>query len=123
VLRFEVLTTVNMESKMFWYVTPCSLVEADSACRFLVACLIHSLALNMQAVRPSETSVDSARLHGTISQMILPFNTSKPDRCNAVRLYSVGAWFEFRRAHRLCTLRFIVIFLSPSRKIPKYYLN
>jgi hypothetical protein len=47
-VRFQVLTAVGMKVSVFWDVAPCSHVEVDR--RFI--------ALMMEAVRTSETSVN-----------------------------------------------------------------
>jgi hypothetical protein len=63
--RFHVLTAANMNIRAFWNVEPCSL----------------AIALMMEAVRTSETSVCSNQTNGATSQKALIFTPVLEFKC------------------------------------------
>jgi hypothetical protein len=61
-LRFLVPMVMNMKMTVFWYVTPCSLVETDQL-----------IALMMEAVTTSETLINFYHTTGATSQKTVIF--------------------------------------------------
>jgi hypothetical protein len=56
-VRFQVLTTASMKFRfVFWDVLPCKIIVDR---RFRGTCCLHQIALMMEAVRTTETSVEN----------------------------------------------------------------
>jgi hypothetical protein len=70
-VRFDVLTAVIVQSSVFWYMTPCSLLkskkpgwsmrQAQVSCFTLVSYVVYFSTLKMEATCSSETSSDFQR--------------------------------------------------------------
>jgi hypothetical protein len=63
------------------------------------------------------------QLHVVISQQTEIFSRSSLCLPNALDLYLGDPRFESRPGYRLCCLRFLVVYLSPSGEIPRLYLH
>jgi hypothetical protein len=57
----------------FWDMAPCCLVEVDLRFKVRIPSIIRAMALVVEAVRVSETSVYFTRLHDAISQNAVIF--------------------------------------------------
>jgi hypothetical protein len=58
IVRFQVLTAASMKFRLFWDVAPCSHVKLTDVSAVLTADITRAMALFMEAVRASETSVN-----------------------------------------------------------------
>jgi hypothetical protein len=55
-MKFQVLTAESMKMTAFWDIAPCSVVQVNHVSEMRTASII-TIALMMEAVRASETSV------------------------------------------------------------------